>query len=216
MTRLQIIKRFDDLIIDASGLYKETLKQKTKDAIIDSALYFKLLSSTKLLFTFLEAKTYLDLIEHYCSNRLNAGILQGILESGKQEFEYGLLNHPKILITAESIETLIEQAEYLLEQDYKDAACTLSGGTLELTLKSLLNNKFPQILFNPKSGIDDLNKKLRDAKAYDSSTFKLIDGYRDLRNWSSHGNYDKYNKDKVIEFILFLRNFISNHYAVRN
>jgi hypothetical protein len=216
MTRQQIIKRFEELIVDASGLYKETLKQETKDAIIDSALYFKLLSSTKLLFTYLEAKTYLDLIEHYCSSRLNAGILQGVLESGKQEFGYGLLNHPKILITAESIETLIEQAEYLLEQDYKDAACTLTGGTLELTLKSLLKNKFPQVPFNPKSGIDDMNKKLLEVKAYDSSTFKLIDGYRELRNWSSHGDYEKYNKDKVKEFIFFLRNFISNHYAVKN
>jgi len=214
MTRTQISEKFDELIKNASIIYNETIA-KGENPIIESPPYFKLLPSTKMIFTYLGSDIYLDLIKQYHSNRLNAGILQGILESGKQEFESGFLSHPKILITAESIETLIEQAEYLLSEDFKDAACTLAGGTLELTLKSLLKNKFPQVLFNPNSGIDEINKKLLEAKAYDSSTYKLIDGYRDLRNWSSHGNYDRYNNDKVKEFIFFLRNFISNHYAVK-
>lgn len=215
MTRTQITKKFEELIKNASIIYEETIAQG-ENAIIHSPSYFRLLSSTKMLFTYLESDIYLKLIEQYCSNKLNAGILQGILESGKQEFEAGFLSHPKILITAESIETLIEQAEYLLSEDFKDAACTLVGGTLELTLKSLLKNKFPHVSFNYNSGIDELNKKLlNEAKAYDSSTYKLIDGYRDLRNWASHGNYERYNNDKVKEFILFLRNFISNNYALK-
>jgi len=138
------------------------------------------------------------------------------LESGKQEFESGFLNHPKILITAESIETLIEQAEYLLSEDFKDAACILAGGTLELTLKSMLKNKFTGVQFDSNSGIDKLNKKLlNEAKAYESSTYKLIDSYRDLRNWAAHGNYERYTIDRVKEFIFFLRNFISTHYALK-
>ncbi len=214
MTRAQIIEKFEELIKSASVIYEETIAQGEKP-IIHSPPYFKLLSSTKMLFSYLESSIYLSLIEQYCSNKLNAGILKGILESGKQEFEAGFLSHPKILITAESIETLIEQAEYLLSEDFKDAACTLAGGTLELTLKSLLKNKYPQVLFNFNSGIDDTNKKLLEVKAYDSSTYKLIDGYRVLRNWASHGKYEQYNSDKVKEFIFFLRNFISNHYALK-
>src|ERR1700733_12469790 len=102
MTRAQIIIKFDELINNASIIYNETISQD-ENAIIHSPSYFKLLSSTKMLFTYLGSDIYLDLIEQYHSNRLNAGILQGILESGKQEFESGFLNHPKILITAESI-----------------------------------------------------------------------------------------------------------------
>lgn len=218
MNREKIIEKFDELIKEADHLYQKVIKDKSAGEmpVIDTSLYFKLLSSTKFILFYLGAEIHNKLVEQFCSEKLNAGILQGVLESAKREFEAGFLSHPKILITAESMEDLLEQADYLLEQDYKDAACVLSGGVLELSLKSLLENKYPKIDFNPKQGIDHLNIKLyKEAKAYDKATFTLIDGYRELRNASAHGNYSKYDKLQVKNFIGFIRSFLSNWYSIR-
>ena len=144
---------------------------------------------------------FLVLLTEYLNSKLNPGIIQGILESAKREFEFGLLNHPRILATADSMESLLEQAEYLLKQEYKDAACVIIGGTLESTLKSMLTNKYPTISFESKNGLAHLNQKLySEASAYDKATWRLIDSYGDLRNYSAHGDYTKYDKPIVRAF----------------
>jgi hypothetical protein len=179
-------------------------------------MFFRLLSSTRVLFAYLNADLHSQLLMEYLSGKLNPGIIQGVLESAKREFEFGLLNHPRILATADSMENLLEQAEYLIEQDYKDAACVIIGGTLESILKSMLTNKYPLISFDSKKGLAHLNEKLhKEASAYDKVTFKLIDSYPDLRNFSAHGNYTNYDKHQVKEFLDFTRRFISNWFSVK-
>ncbi len=114
------------------------------------------------------------------------------------------------------MEDFLEQAEYLLEQDYKDAACVLVGGVLEGVLRSMLENKYSSITFNHRDGLRKFNEKLhKEASAYDKATYKLIDGYAELRNYAAHGNYQQYTNNQVREFLLFARNFISNWLAVK-
>lgn len=214
----KILSKFDELIEEAKQVAEERDKniEISGKSIISPVGYFKLLSSTKALFSYLNTTTYNEMIKEHCTDRVNPGILQGILESAKREFVFGLLAHPKIIATADSMEDLLEQADYLLEQDYKDAACVLVGGVLEETLRSMLENKYPSIKCNPKEGLRKFNELLhKQASAYDKATFKLIDGYAELRNLAAHGKYNQYTKDQVREFILFARNFISNWFAVR-
>lgn len=214
----KILSKFDDLIEEAKQVAVERDKniENSGESIISPVGYFKLLSSTKALFSYLSTTTYNEMIKEHCTDRVNPGILQGILESAKREFAFGLLAHPKIIATADSMEDLLEQSDYLLEQDYKDAACVLVGGVLEETLRSMLENKYPSIKFNPKDGLRKFNELLhKQASAYDKATFKLLDGYAELRNLAAHGKYNQYTKDQVREFILFTRNFISNWFAVR-
>jgi iron only hydrogenase large subunit-like protein len=218
MERDKILLKFDELIEEAKQVAEERDKniKISGESIISPVGYFKLLSSTKALFSYLNTTTYNEMIKEHCTDRVNPGILQGILESAKREFVFGLLAHPRIIATADSMEDFLEQADYLLEQDYKDATCVLVGGVLEATLRSMLENKYPSIEFNPKEGLRKFNEHLhKQASAYDKVTFKLIDGYAELRNLAAHGKYDQYTKDQVKEFILFTRNFISNWFAVR-
>ncbi|MFN0173268.1 MAG: DUF4145 domain-containing protein [Saprospiraceae bacterium] len=119
------------------------------------------------------------------------------------------------MATADSLESLLEQAEYLLEQNYKDAACVIIGGVLESTLKSMLANKYPSVAFIPNKGLAHFNEKLhKECNAYDKVTFKLVDSYREVRNFAAHGNYDKYDKAGTKEFLGFTRRFISNWFSV--
>lgn len=129
----KILSKFDELIKEAKQVAEERDENiKTSgESIISPVGYFKLLSSTKALFSYLNTATYNEMIKEHCANRVNPGILQGILESAKREFAFGLLAHPKIIATADSMEDFLEQADYLLEQDYKDAACVLVGECLK-------------------------------------------------------------------------------------
>ena len=114
------------------------------------------------------------------------------------------------------MEDILEQASHLLENDYKDAAGVLIGGILEATLRSMLENKYPSISFNPKEGLRRLNENLfKNASAYDKATYKLIDGFAELRNYAAHGEYEKYKKSQIDEFLVFTRNFISNWYSLK-
>lgn len=215
----KILSKFDELIEEAKQVKDKTIRIEGKPFIYPVG-YFRLLSSTKALFSYLNTTTYNEILKEYSkeysTGSANPGALQGILESAKREFAFGLLAHPKIIATADSMEDFLEQADYLLEQDYKDAACVLVGGVLEETLRSMLENKYSSIQFNPKDGIRKFNELLhKQASAYDKATFKLIDGYAEIRNLAAHGKYNEYDKNKVREFIVFTRNFISNWFAVR-
>ena len=209
-----ILKKFDELISESQDSASE--RQQSNDGVLSPIRFFRLLSSTQVLFAYLGADKHDELLTEYLKIKINPETIQGVLESAKREFEFGLLNHPRILATADSMENLLEQAEYLLNQEYKDAACVIIGGTLESTLKSMLTNKYPTISFESKKGLAHLNQKLySEASAYDKATWRLIDSYGDLRNYSAHGDYTKYNKQQVKEFLDFTRRFISNWFAVK-
>jgi hypothetical protein len=214
MNIANILKKFDELIEEAKVSLLEWEASETDT--ISPVRFFRLLSSARVLFAYLNADVHSQLLTEYLNTKINPGIIQGVLESAKREFEFGLLNHPRILATADSMENLLEQAEYLLDKDYKDAACVIIGGTLESTLKSMLTNKYPTISFDPKKGLAHLNQKLySDANAYDKATWRLIDSYGDLRNYSAHGHYESYEKQQVKEFLDFTRRFISTWFSVK-
>jgi hypothetical protein len=214
----KLLSKFDELISEATSIVEERENniRTTGQSIISGEGYYKVLSSTKALFDYLNSSIYDDMLKECWTQNVNPSILLGVLKSAKREFQFGILNHPKIIATADSMEDLLEQADYLLEQDYKDAACVLIGGVLEGTLRSMLEHKYPSIVFNPKDGLRKFNELLhRRVAAYDKATFKLIDGYAELRNFAAHGDYGRYTKDQVREFCLFTRNFISNWFAVK-
>lgn len=143
--REQIVTRFDELITEVVRL-REEIDKKIRDLnetsnnfeliAIQSEIetpvgYYKILGTAKSLFLSINARHHYEDITRYCETAANPRRLQGILEAGKRDFVNGLLVDPKIIAAAESFETLLEQANYLLEQGYKDAACVLAGGVLE-------------------------------------------------------------------------------------
>lgn len=217
MDKNKITKKFDELIREAQEIEAERREnlQSDGESIISPVGYYRLVSSIRILFTYLSAPTYIAMLNDVGIDRINPGILQGLLESAKREFTFGLLSHPKILATADSMEDLLEQADYLLEQDLKDPACVLIGGVLEETLRSMLENRYSEVKFSPKDGIRKFNNQLFEVSAYDKATHKLIDGYAEYRNLAAHGDYAKYKKVQVDEFLGFTRNFISNWFAIK-
>jgi len=93
-------------------------------------------------------------------------------------------------------------AEYLLEENYKDAAAVMIGSVLEEHLRSLC-------VENSVSLFDESNEKQIPKKAsrlnddlakkgvYNKLTQKNVTSWLDLRNNAAHGKYVEYNIGQV-------------------
>jgi hypothetical protein len=126
----------------------------------------------------------------------------GILNAGKEELEGGWLATTKGLISAEIFSDFLEMAEYLLSENYKDAAAVIIGSVLEGHLRKLAEKNGIDISYD-KSGVqipkkaDQLNADLAKADLYNKLDQKNITGNLDLRNKAAHGLYDEYTKSQV-------------------
>ena len=63
--------------------------------------------------------------------------MQGIALSVKHDFENGLLNTIRTLLQADIFADFLEMGEYLLQENYKDAAAVIIGAVLEDSLRKL-------------------------------------------------------------------------------
>ena len=131
-----------------------------------------------------------------------------ILKALKSDIESGNFFDQDFLITADAFGDILEQAEHLLDENYKDAAAVMIGAVLESTLRKLCEKK--QILFSPKDTINPLNNLLKD-KAYNRIIHKQIIAWADLRNKAAHGNFEKYNTLQVIDMLKWVKEFVASN-----
>lgn len=138
----------------------------------------------------------------------------GILKSIKTEIEKGWLITLKGLVAAEIFTDFIETSEYLLSQNYKDAAAVIVGSTLEEHLRQLCrknNIDVEEIKSNGKTvpkKADTLNAELAKNDVYNVLEQKNITAWLDLRNKAAHGKYSEYTKDQVTLMLQGIQNFI--------
>jgi hypothetical protein len=113
-----------------------------------------------------------------------------------------------LLITADVFGDILEQAEYLLGEGYKDAAAVMTGGVLESTLRTLCEKN--QIPFAARDTINPLNNNLKDV-VYNRVVHKQIIAWAELRNSAAHGEFHKYTNDQVVEMVRWVKDFVSTY-----
>lgn len=128
--------------------------------------------------------------------------------------DLGWLDDARALIAADIFSNILEMADYLLSDGYKDAAAVLVGGSLEGHLRNLC----------PRHGVDThyvdpkgdskpkkaevMNQDLYKAQAYALGDLKQITSWLNLRNDAAHGHYDKYVREQVRLMLDGVQNFI--------
>jgi hypothetical protein len=137
----------------------------------------------------------------------------GILESLREDWDAGLLVNRDMLVTADAFEGFLEQADYLLEQGYKDPAAMLAGAVLESTLRKMCEVR--GIPYGPKDTIEPLNVALsrQTPPVYNKLMQKQITAWADLRNSAAHGRYTEYAKEQVADMLKWVREFAGRHLA---
>ena len=138
----------------------------------------------------------------------------GILESLREDWDAGLLVSRELLLTADAFESFLEQADYLLEQGYKDPAGMLAGAVLESTLRKMCEVRGIPTDRSDKIGtLNDKLAKQHKPPAYGSMDHKLIIGWVDLRNNADHGHFQQYKPEDVRNMIRWVREFAARHLA---
>ena len=133
---------------------------------------------------------------------IQRGILLGILEV----IEVKKMDLRK-LISADFVETELDEAELLFKHKFTRAAGALVGVALEKHLKTMchLNN----ISYKPKATIDPLATELYRTDYLDIAELKKVQHLASIRNKCDHS--EEITKEEVKELIDETKKFIINH-----
>lgn len=133
----------------------------------------------------------------------------GILHAMREDIDGGYLTSLKTLVSAEVFLELLDQAEYLLKQSYKDAAASVTGALLENGLRRIAVLKGVKV----KAG-DDLNaldNRCAQAQVYSVLARRKLQVWITVRNNADHGHFNEYLSSDVEEMISGVRGFLGDY-----
>ena len=142
----------------------------------------------------------------------------GVVESLLADVQAGYLDSLAELLHAEVFGDLLEMAQHLLDEGYKDPAAVIVGGALEAHLRRLAERNSVEVEFVSDRGartkkMDQINSELAAASAYSKLDQKNVTAWLDLRNRAAHGRFDEYSREQVALFLSGVRDFITRHPA---
>ena len=141
-----------------------------------------------------------------------------VLRALRADYEKGHLASLPELVHSDLFSDFLEQAEYLLEESWKDPAAVIAGGVLEEHLKNLYEkNKIDTDTLKkgkkePKRA-SAINDELKRNEVYGKLEHSQVDSWLKLRNHAAHGEYGEYDHKQVGNMISGIRNFIARHPA---
>ena len=141
--------------------------------------------------------------------------LIGILKSLRDDYANDFLNSINEMVDAEIFADILEQAEYLLKQDYFRASAVVAGVALESHLRNLAEKN--KILIKSDDGkyvkADSLNGDLLKNKIIDKTMHKYITSWLGLRNDAAHPDAKLINEGMIEPMIAGIRVFIEKYPA---
>jgi len=202
-----IEKRIQELINQGNQVLASKHYDIDRNINIDSSKFMGFKTAMLSLILAIYGKTHpyyqeIERINSYYHYPSTAEDVLRVLESIKDEVDGGYLTTVKGIVSAEIFADIMSSAEYLLSENYKDAAAVMIGSALEEHLRQLCqkNNLEVEII---KEGItipkksDLLNSELSSINIYNKLDHKSVTAWLDLRNKAAHGKYNEYTKDQV-------------------
>jgi hypothetical protein len=119
------------------------------------------------------------------------------------------------IIHGDTFVCFLDQAGYLLEAKYKDAAAVITGSVLEQHLRELCQKYGVSIRITddkPKKA-DTMNADLAGQSVYSKLDQKDVTSWLGLRNEAAHGNYVRYTAEQVRIMIDGIRHFVARYPA---
>ena len=167
---------YNKLFVSASNLIEKTCGK-------DSSYYVKLE----------------DLYTKYGTSTYNIPKFVGIIESAYEDLKLGLLEDTRALITAEVFVDFIEQAEYLLSNEYKLPAAVLARAVLEYSLRILVKKNIITLSGRPK--LDKMNADLAKKNIYNRNVQKQVTAWAGIGNSAAHGRPNEFSGSDVRNMI---------------
>jgi hypothetical protein len=132
----------------------------------------------------------------------------GVLTAALDDLENGYLLGQEFFIASEVFDSIMEQARYLLQNNYKDPAAVLARVVLEDSLKRIA--RVEGIDENQKASI--INDELKKKSRFSQPQWRFIQGWLDIGNSAAHGKFDQYTQDDVVKMIDDVERFLVNEF----
>jgi len=145
--------------------------------------------------------------------------LAGVLQALRDDYEADRVSTFQELVHSELFSDMLEAAEYLLGETYKDPAAVMAGGVLEQHLRELCRKHGVDLTFINSKGdtkpkmTETMNTDLAKKSAYGKIEQKQVTAWAGIRNAAAHGEYGKYDENQVRQMVRGIRDFISKYPA---
>ncbi len=147
-------------------------------------------------------------------NSIKITQLYGVLISLKKAYENDFLTNINEMIDEELFTDILEQAEYLLSQNYIRASAVVAGVSLESHLRKLAEkNSIPIINDGKYKNADSLNNELYKNNIIDKTDNKSVTSWLGLRNDAAHPDSKEINGETVKLMIEGIKLFIKKYPA---
>ncbi len=132
----------------------------------------------------------------------------GVLSSALSDLENGYLLGQEFIIAGEVFDTILEQAKYFVQNNYKDPAAILGRVVLEDALKRIARSE--GVNEGQKASI--INDELKRKGRFSQPQWRFIQGWLDIGNSAAHGKFDQYTQDDVVKMIDDVERFLINEF----
>lgn len=134
--------------------------------------------------------------------------LIGVISGALNDLENGYLIGQEFLIAGEVFDSILEQAKYLIQSNYKDPATVLARVVLEDALKRVARAE--GVDENQKASV--INDELKKKGRFSQPQWRFIQGWLDIGNSAAHGKFDQYTQDDVVKMIDDVERFLVNEF----
>lgn len=149
-----------------------------------------------------QAKNVLDKgPEHSYEVNTIVGVLSGALS----DLEDGFLVGQEHLIAGVILDSVLEQAQYLLKTGFKDPAAILCRVVVEDALQRLCIEEG----LSSSGKAASLNDALKTQERYTKPQWRLIQSWLDIGNSAAHGSFSDFTDDNVKQMISDVERFIA-------
>lgn len=215
-------ERFRELIVEGQEVAK--LEKPSRDG---DSRYFQREDKSRVISWATKARNILEVslgkqsphLRHFDESIPKGGVnnidyeyhihpLVGVLLGALDDLEHGFLIGQEFFIAGEVFDSILEQAKYLVQNNYKDPAAILGRVVLEDALKRIARTE--GVDENQKASIinDDLKKKGR----FSQPQWRFIQGWLDIGNAAAHGKFGEYTQDDVTKMIDDVERFLVNEF----
>lgn len=141
--------------------------------------------------------------------------LNGILQALRADYAADRIKTFQELVHSDLFADMLEAADYLLGETYKDPAAVMAGGVLEQHLRELCRKHGvdPEMPNGKPKMLDGMNTDLAKASVYGKIEQKDVTAWAGIRNAAAHGQYGDYDANQVGQMITGIRGFIIRHPA---
>lgn len=141
-------------------------------------------------------------------------LIAGVTRALRSDVDAGYIQSIEELIHGDVFSDFLDMAEYLLAENYKDAAAVIAGSTLEAHLRQLCNKHGVPTDHQAQGAVrakkaDQINADLCKAGSYSKLDQKNVTAWLDLRNKAAHGLYAEYQKEQVQLLASGIRDFMT-------